>query len=78
MNVVTHLYDPDSSGGRVGDHVFVGVGLSLLAILSELGIEGLVLALILFDLHRTREQGVGRGLELPKADESITASRDPG
>ena len=51
--MLTYLYDPDSASGGVGNHMLVRLGLSLLAILSELGIEGL--ALTLFDLHRTRE-----------------------
>ena len=57
--------------------MLVGLRLSLLAILSELGIEGLIL--ILFDLHRmreVREQGIGRGLELPKADVLTIVSRE--
>jgi hypothetical protein len=57
--------------------MLVGLRLSLVAILSKLGIEGLVLTL--FDLHRTREvreQGISRGLELPKADESTIKSRE--
>jgi len=75
-SVFAHLYDPDSAGGGVGDHMLVRVRLSLFTILSELGIEGLVL--ILFDLHRARSKRTrdGRGLELPKADELVIASRE--
>ena len=60
--MLTHLYDPDSAGGRVGNHVLVGLRLSFLAILRELGVEGLVLTL--FDLHRARSKRTksGRGL----------------
>ena len=51
---LAHLYDPNSTGGGLSDHVFVRLRLGLLAILSELDVEGLVLAL--FDLHRTRSE----------------------
>lgn len=48
--VSAYLYDPDSACGGVGKHVFVWLRLGLVAILSELNIEGLVLTL--FGLHR--------------------------
>lgn len=50
-SVATHLYYPHSAGGRIGNHMLIWLRLGLLAVLSELSIEGLVLTL--FDLHRT-------------------------
>ena len=54
-----HLYDPDPTGGGVGNHGLVGFRLSLVAILSELGVERFALAL--FDLHRTRSERTRSG-----------------